>query len=345
VDKKQFLMFPIIMLPEYYDKRAFKTLSMQLRFFRSFALTNFRGSGKNRYQGFFQIIVLVCLTLVSAHAAPVTTSHDEVPLWPGGAPGAHGNMPVDIPTLTLYLATPGKASGAAMIICPGGGYINLGSYEGADYALWLNEQGISAFVLKYRLGSDGYHHPIEMEDAQRAIRYVRASAIKWKLDPKKIGIIGSSAGGHLASTCLTHFDAGNPSAIDPIDRESCRPDLGVLCYAVITMGPNTHEGSRKSLLGEHPDPKLVEFLSNEKQVTKDTPPTFIFHCATDTTVKVENALDFAAALQRNHVSYALHIYAKGGHGIGLGTTQWDPEHRHPWTMECALWLKEMRFAR
>ena len=268
---------------------------------------------------------------------------DEFPLWPKGAPGALGTEPKDIPTLTPFFAPPASATGAAVIVCPGGGYSRLAPHEGAHYALWLNELGITAFVLKDRLGSNGYHHPAMMQDGQRAIRYIRANAADWKLDPQRIGIIGSSAGGHLAATCLTHFDAGQADAPDPIDRVSCRPDLGVLCYAVITMGPDTHPGSKKNLLGADPDPALVELLSNEKQVTKETPPTFIFHTADDATVKVENALAFAAALRRNNVPFALHIYPSGHHGIGLGTPQWDPEHRHPWTTECALWLKQARF--
>jgi acetyl esterase/lipase len=209
--------------------------------------------------------------------------------------------------------------------------------------LWLNEQGITAFVLKYRLGTASYKHPAMMQDVLRAIRYVRANAEKWKLDPNRIGVIGSSAGGHLASTALTHFDLGDPNAPDPIDRVSSRPNLGILCYPVITMGPDTHSGSKRNLLGETPDPKLVEFLSSEKQVTKDTPPTFIFHTFEDATVKVENSLEFAAALRRSGVSFSLHIYPKGTHGMGLGGTQWDPANRHPWTNECALWLKDQEF--
>lgn len=276
---------------------------------------------------------------------PQRPPRDEFPLWPNGAPGALGTELKDIPTLTPYFAPPSKATGAAMIICPGGAYAGLAPHEGVHYALWLNEQGITAFVLKYRLGSKGYRHPAMMQDVQRAIRTVRAKAVEWKLDPKRIGIIGSSAGGHLASTSLTHFDAGQTSATDPIERESCRPDLGVLCYPVITMGPNTHAGSKKNLLGENPEPALVELLSNETQVTKDTPPTFIFHTVADTTVKVENSLDFAAALRRNGVSFSLHIYPTGPHGIGLGSGQWDPEERHPWTTECKLWLKQMGFGR
>ena len=268
---------------------------------------------------------------------------DEFPLWPEGAPGALGKDAKDTPTLTPYFAPPSKASGAAMIICPGGSYGALAPHEGVHYALWLNEHGITGFVLKYRLGTAGYKHPVMMQDIQRAIRYVRANAEKWKIDPNRIGVMGSSAGGHLASTALTHFDAGDANAKDPIDRVSSRPNLGILCYPVISMGTLAHAGSKKNLLGENPDPKLVELLSSEKQVTKDTPPTFIFHTVEDTTVKVENSLEFAAALRANGVPFALHIYQKGAHGMGLGTREWNPEMRHPWTNDCALWLKEQGF--
>ena len=267
----------------------------------------------------------------------------EFPLWTGDAPGALGKDAKDIPTLTPYFAPPGKATGASFIICPGGGYAALAPHEGFQYAIWLNEQGITGFVLKYRLGSNGYRHPAMMQDVQRAIRYVRANAEKWNLDPNKIGVMGSSAGGHLASTALTHFDAGNPAAADPIDRASSRPSLGILCYAVITMGPDTHSGSKRYLLGDNPDSSLVELLSNEKQVTANTPPVFIFHTFEDSTVKVENALEFASALRRNKVPFALHIYPKGSHGMGLGSAQWDPGNRHPWTNDCALWLKEQGY--
>lgn len=276
-------------------------------------------------------------------AAPAQPPRAEFPLWTGDAPGALGKETKDIPTLTPYFPPPAKATGAALIICPGGGYASLAPHEGVHYALWLNEQGIAGFVLKYRLGTGGYRHPAMMQDVLRAVRCVRANAGRWRLDPEKVGVMGSSAGGHLAATALTHFDAGDPIAADPIDRVSSRPSLGVLCYPVITMGPDTHSGSRRNLLGDNPDPKLVELLSNEKQVTKDTPPTFIFHTFEDATVKVENALEFAYALRRHGVSFSLHIYPKGSHGMGLGGAQWDPSNRHPWTMECALWLKERGF--
>jgi acetyl esterase/lipase len=278
-------------------------------------------------------------------AAPPQQPRNEFPLWAGDAPGALGKEPKDVPTLTPFFAPPGKATGASIVICPGGAYAALAPHEGFHYALWLNEQGIAGFVLKYRLGSGGYRHPAMLQDVQRAIRYVRENAERWGLDPNRVGVMGSSAGGHLASTALTHFDAGSAGSADPVDRVSSRPNLGILCYAVITMGPDTHAGSKRNLLGDNPDPALVELLSNEKQVRSDTPPTFIFHTFADSTVKVENAMVFAAALRRQGVPFALHIYPKGAHGIGLGSAQWDPANRHPWTHECELWLKEQGFGR
>jgi acetyl esterase/lipase len=216
----------------------------------------------------------------------------------------------------------------------------LAPHEGEGYARWLNLHGIDAFVLKYRLGSNGYRHPAMLQDAARAVRTVRAHAGEWRVDPRRVGIMGSSAGGHLASTLLTHFDAGNPDASDPVERQSSRPDFGILCYAVITMGPLTHQGSKENLLGKSPSPELVEFLSNEKQVTDDTPPCFIWHTGEDTTVPLENSLAFAAALRAHHVPFDLHIYEKGGHGMGLGKSSADPSRLHPWTDDLLYWLGE-----
>jgi acetyl esterase/lipase len=266
-------------------------------------------------------------------------------LWPGDAPGALGTNDRDIPTLTLFFPDPAKATGAAMVVCPGGGYEHLAPHEGATYAIWLTNQGIAAFVLKYRLGSAGYRHPVELEDAARAVRLVRAHASEWKLDPKRVGIIGSSAGGHLASTLMTHFDAGKPGDADPVERESCRPDFAVLVYPVITMEAGlTHKGSRDNLLGKNPSPELVALLSNELQVTRDTPPCFIFHGYEDATVPVENSLNFAAAMRRAGVPCELHIYEKGKHGIGLGTPRFTPDRFHPWVRDCELWLKARGYA-
>jgi acetyl esterase/lipase len=288
-------------------------------------------------------LALLALAACSINISAQTTN--SFPLWPEGAPGALGKEDKDIPTLTPYLPDPGRATGGAIVICPGGGYGGLAPHEGVDYARFLNEQGIAGFVLKYRLGSGGYHHPAMMQDAARAVRTVRARAAEWRVDPKQIGIMGSSAGGHLASTLLTHFDAGQPNAADPIERESSRPDLGILCYAVISMGQFTHQGSKNNLLGPNPPEALVRELSNELQVTKDTPPCFIWHTWEDNGVAVENSLQFAEALRKSGVPFDLHVYQKGAHGLGLGSNKWDPEHRHPWTADCIFWLKAQGFLR
>lgn len=263
---------------------------------------------------------------------------EPLPLWSGKAPGALGETPKDIPTLTPYLPEKPGAARAAMVICPGGGYGGLADHEGSHYAKFLNEQGIAAFVLTYRLGSAGYRHPVMLNDAARSVRTVRARATEWNIDPTKIGIMGSSAGGHLASTLLTHFDAGNAEATDPIERQSSRPDLGVLCYAVITMGEFTHKGSKKNLLGENPSEELVTLLSSELQVKETTPPCFIWHTWEDSAVPVENSMLFASALRKNKVPFDFHVYQKGVHGIGLGS-KGDSTKRHPWTQDLVFWLK------
>ncbi len=274
-------------------------------------------------------------------------ANPEIPLWPNGAPGALGKGPNDTPTLTVFLPK-SQTPTAAMVVCPGGGYGGLAPHEGKDYALWLNEQGIAAFVLKYRLGSHGYRHPAMLQDAARAIRTVRARAEEWNVDIKRVGIIGSSAGGHLASTLLTHFNSAEnkpANSTDPIDAMSCRPDLGVVCYPVITMdGPSVHSGSRKNLLGENASPELVKELSNQLHVTKDTPPTFIWATAEDKGVLPINSIMFGEALAQAGVPFELHIYEKGAHGLGLGSRQYDPTKWHRWTRDCNAWLKEHGFA-
>lgn len=266
----------------------------------------------------------------------------ETPLWANGAPGAKGNTSRDIPTLTPFFAPADNNSGSAIVICPGGGYGGLASHEGATYAQFLQKHGINAFVLKYRLGSAGYRHPIMLGDAARAIRTVRANAKKWKIDPEKIGIMGSSAGGHLASTAITHFDNGDSKSRDPIDRVSSRPNAGILCYPVITMGQFTHQGSKRNLLGNNPPEELVNLLSSEKQVRKNTPPTFIWHTAEDRPVPVENSLLFASALRKAGVPFALHVYQKGRHGIGLADKP-PFNNVHPWANDLVFWLKEQGF--
>jgi len=274
-------------------------------------------------------------------------SHSEIPtpipLWPDGAPGALGASSNDIPTLTTYPTDVTNATGAAMVICPGGGYGFLASHEGHNYALWLNQHGVTCFVLKYRLGSQGYRHPAMLQDAARAVRWVRAHARDFNLDTHRVGIMGSSAGGHLAATLLTHFDEGDTNAADVVERESSRPDLGVLCYAVISLGEFTHQGSRNNLLGTNAPPELVRLLSNELQVTTNTPPCFLWTTFEDKAVPMENTLMFAEALRKNHVPFALHVYEKGGHGMGLKDKA-PFAHPHPWAADCLFWLRERKFA-
>ncbi len=284
--------------------------------------------------------------LVSVLATVVLRGAEPVPLWPAGAvPLARGNGTNDIPTLTRFDPVGGTATGSAMVICPGGGYGGLAGHEGADYALFLNRRGVTAFVLRYRLGSAGYRHPAMLMDAARAVRWVRAHAAATGIDPKRVGIMGSSAGGHLASTLLTHFDLGNPESTDPVERESSRPDLGVLCYPVITLGPEGHGGSRRNLVGEFASADLLRNLSNELQVTPGTPPTFVWHTFEDAVVPVANALLFAAALERNRVPFDLHIYQKGRHGIGLGARPPEFEGAHEWTTDLVFWLREQGFVK
>jgi acetyl esterase/lipase len=287
------------------------------------------------------------LTLLATVMSLSAIANEEIPLWPNGAPGAHGKDAKDIPTLTIFLPQSQTAT-AAMVVCPGGGYGGLAEHEGSHYAKWLNEQGIAAFVLKYRLGSAGYRHPRMLQDAARAIRVVRSRAGEWHVDTNRVGIIGSSAGGHLASTLLTHFNSPQnkpEKSDDSIDALSCRPDLGVVCYPVITMdGPSVHSGSRRNLLGENPTPELVRELSNQFHVTKDTPPTFIWHTSEDKGVLVENSLMFAEALAKHGVPFECHIYQKGAHGLGLGSRTYDPTKWHRWTRDCNAWLLEHGFA-
>lgn len=285
---------------------------------------------------FPSVILLLALIAPLANAAPDT----PIVLWPGGAPGALGNDPVDIPTLTTYLPSKDKMTGAAIIVCPGGGYTHLADHEGRPVAEWLNSLGITAFVLKYRLGPR-YHHPSPLQDAARAIRLVRARAGEWDLDPQRIGILGFSAGGHVASTAGTHFDSGRADASDPIERVSSRPSLMVLIYPVITMKEMTHAGSKKNLLGEAPTSELITLLSNEEQVTKEAPPAFLVHTMTDTAVPVENSLGFVTALRKFGVPFEFHLYERGPHGFGLG--QQDPILA-TWPDRCADWLRLHGFA-
>ena len=258
------------------------------------------------------------------------------PLWENGAPGALGNTESDRPTLTYY--APVYPTGTAVVIAPGGGYSFVATnHEGRQIANWFNTLGFAAFVLKYRVGPR-YHHPIELGDAQRAIRMVRSHATDFGVQPNRIGVIGFSAGGHLVSTAETHFDAGNPTATDPIDRVSCRPDYAIVVYGVISFtAPYTHHGSVTSLLGENPDPKLLTELSNELQVTPQTPPTFLFGGGQDTAVPPENAVAFYLAMRKAGVGAELHIFEMAPHGVGLAFG--DPV-LGVWPTLLANWLRE-----
>lgn len=277
-------------------------------------------------------IVFVVLSCISESYS----QNEPMNLWEKEAPGAVGSDPLDVPTLTPFLAPPDKATGAAIVVCPGGGYAKLSNVkEGSDVAKWLNSLGISAFVLKYRLGMR-YHQPAPLQDVSRALRIVRSRAKEWNLDENRIGVLGFSAGGHLASTLGTHFDAGKADSPDLVDRASSRPDLMMLIYPVITMGEFTHQGSKKNLLGENPTDELVKLYSNELQVTKETPPTFMVHTMDDKTVPVENSLMFVAALRKAQVPIEFHLYEKGPHGFGLAPN--DPVLAS-WKERCADWLR------
>jgi acetyl esterase/lipase len=297
------------------------------------------------------LLCLLVATTVATADEPTT-----FPLYPDGAPGALGNEKGedayhsgDIPTLTLYRPAKDKANGAAVVICPGGGYGFLATeHEGSEVAEWLNSLGVTAVMLRYRIAPK-YHHPTMINDAQRALRTVRANSKEWGVDPKRVGILGFSAGGHLASTAATHFDRGKPDATDPIDRQSCRPDLVILAYPVIALAtPFGHSGSLKNLLGDNPEKEAVENLSNERQVTKDTPPTFLAHTNEDNGVPAENSLLFALSLRKAGVPVELHLFEKGPHGLGLGTG-WKGHNLNPdeafqeWPKLCATWLKRHGF--
>ena len=285
-------------------------------------------------------VVLAALTMAStaAQQPPLPLQDGQViPLWTGAAPGALGTDDSDIPVLTAYLPRTVAANTPAVIVCPGGGYVRLAAnHEGRQVASFLNSLGLAAFVLRSRLGPR-YHHPVELGDVQRAIRLVRARSASWSLDPARIGIMGFSAGGHLAMTASTMSDGGSPGAPDPIDRVSSRPDYAVLGYPVISMTePWTHQGSKTALLGANPEAALAAQLSGERAVTKDTPPTFLFHTNADATVPAENSVQYYLALRRAAVPAEMHIFEKGAHGVGLAN---DDEALSAWSTLLANWLR------
>jgi acetyl esterase/lipase len=277
---------------------------------------------------------------VAAEQPPLVAPQIEL-LWPGGAPGAVGAEDADKPAVGIFRPPAEKATGTAIVVCPGGSYGYLAfDHEGRQVGEWLRSIGVTAFVLRYRI-APRYHHPAPLQDVQRAIRTVRARASEWGIDAARVGVLGFSAGGHLASTAGTHFDPGEAGAADSIDRMSSRPDFMVLAYPVITFeGPFVHRNSLKNLLGENPDPELVEHFSNEKQVTERTPPTFLFHTDEDAGVPPENSIAFYEALRKAKVPAELHVFRHGEHGVGLGASG---QPASAWPALCAAWLRAMGF--
>jgi len=290
-------------------------------------------------------IVYLCVALlgfsVTMNDRANAADPERIVLWPDGAPEAVGTEEVDIPTLTIHAAPPEKRNGSAMLICPGGGYRHLAvDHEGQQIADWCNRMGTTAFVLRYRLGPR-HHHPAPLDDATRAIRIIRHRADDWDIDKNRVAVIGFSAGGHLASTLATHFEPSIPDADDPLLRESSRPDFAILCYPVITFTKDAvHAGSRRNLLGDDPPQDLVASLSNETQVTAETPPTFLFHTVADRPVPVENSILFFQALRRAGVPAEMHLYEQGPHGVGLAQ---DRPALADWPDRCRNWLASHGF--
>ncbi len=278
----------------------------------------------------------LCLAVALGQDTPKKSAPEKLKLWNGKAPIGDGKFEDGDAQITVH--KPDKPNGTAVVICPGGGYGGLVTGpEGHGIAAWLNRHGITGIVLEYRLPRGRSFVPLL--DAQRAIRTVRANAGAWGIDPAKVGIMGFSAGGHLASTAGTHFDDGDPKAEDPVERRSCRPDFMVLVYPVITMGEKTHGGSRSNLLGQNPDEKLVALFSNEKQVTAKTPPAFLAHAKDDKPVPPDNSKAFYEALQAQKVPAKYLELPSGGHGLnGYKGPMWDA-----WQEQSLAWLAEMKW--
>jgi acetyl esterase/lipase len=306
----------------------------------------------------FSSFVVVCALLASAIPAMTAENPLVLPLWDGPPPNPqpHGASPVRVaegnitwvrhvrdPQIEVRLPSRGAATGQAVVVCPGGGYGGLAyDWEGTDIAGWLNSRGIAAIVLTYRLPADGAveHRKwlTPLLDAQRAIRTTRANAEAWGIDPTRVGIMGFSAGGHLASTAGTKFDDGDSASADPVERFGSRPDFMILIYPVVTMGQTTHGGSKANLLGKDPDEELARRYSNELHVTRATPPTFLLHSGDDGAVPVRNSLLFYEALLEHGVSAELHVYPYGGHGYSLAVGRGRLQH---WTELCARWMSEL----
>lgn len=279
--------------------------------------------------------VLPALLFIILCASSAQAGEPPIILWPGGAPGALGTAAKDIPTLTPYI--PPEANGAAMLLIPGGSYSGIYEGQAEPFALWLNQQKITAFVLRYRLGSAGYRYPSQLQDAVEAMRQIRSHAAKWKIDPQRIGAMGFSAGGHLVSTLINRPSDGDIPGTNGSQRVSPRPDLAILCYPVISMTTKPHGGSRNNLIGINPTEELIKKTSSELQVHPGLPPCFLWHTMEDKLVPVEHAQLFAAALHQNGVPHEVHLYQKGDHGTGLTGTD------HPWFQDLLYWLKGQKF--
>ncbi len=286
-------------------------------------------------------VLTFCGLMLSATGV-LAAEPQVMPLWPNPAPGSAGQDDGDQPPLHVYLVESASPT-PAIVVLPGGGYGGLAvDHEGVQIAKFFNDHGISVLVCHYRHrgkgnSGKGYGHPVPLMDAQRAVRTARSQAAAWNIDPEKIGIIGFSAGGHLASTVSTHFDDGQVDSDDPVARASSRPDFAVLCYPVISLGQlHTHGGSQRNLLGPDPDPALLHSLSTENSVTAETPPTFLFHTADDQAVSAENSLRYASALIRAGVPTELVLFQNGRHGLGLAAGHPGAE---AWPGLCIQWLK------
>ncbi len=292
---------------------------------------------KHKYVWLTTLIIPFLIGMNSECTKAQVLGKETILVWPNGAPGAKGDTPADKPDLTIFLPPSDKATGTGVLVCPGGGYSHEAmDKEGYKVAEWLNGFGVAAFVLKYRHG-DRYRYPAPFQDATRAMRIIRYNAKKWHLKNNQIGIMGFSAGGHLASTVGTHWDNGKKNNQDPLAAVGSRPDFMILAYPVITMEDSfTHEGSKHQLLGKNPDPKLVELLSNEKHVTPKTPPTFLVHATTDPAVPVQNSVSFYEALHKNGVPVEMHLYEQGPHGFGLA--QQYPLLKS-WPGLCRVWMQ------
>lgn len=278
------------------------------------------------------LTLILPLLLLASHTS-LSGNEKPIVLWPAGVPGALGTAPKDIPTLTPYV--PEKASGAAMLLIPGGSYSGIYEGQAEPFARWLNEQGLTVFVLRYRLGSAGYRYPAQLQDAVEAMRQIRSEAERWKIDPARIGVMGFSAGGHLVSTLINRPEDGEIEGRTP--TVSPRPDLAILCYPVISMITKPHGTSRKMLIGEKPSDELVRRTSSELQVHPGLPPCFLWHTSEDKLVPVEHAQLYAAALHKNGIPHELHLYQHGDHGTGLIGTQ------HPWFADLVFWLKAQKW--